>query len=43
MLNPEADVSKSIRELVSVIVPENTPALAGAGGEKRRRRGIFGR
>jgi pilus assembly protein CpaE len=42
-LNPEADVSKSIRELVSVIVPENAPALAGAGGEKRRKRGIFGR
>lgn len=42
MLNPEADVSKSIRELVSVIVPENAPALAGAG-DKRRRRGIFGR
>jgi pilus assembly protein CpaE len=42
-LNPEADVSKSIRELVSVIVPDNAPALAGAGGEKRRRRGIFGR
>ena len=43
MLAPEADVSKAIRELVAVIVPERTPAFAGAGGERRRRRGIFGR
>jgi pilus assembly protein CpaE len=42
-LNPEADVSKSIRELVSVIVPDNVPALAAAGAEKRRKRGLFGR
>jgi pilus assembly protein CpaE len=43
-LNPEADISKAVRELVAVLVPQPGEVLAAAGPtEKRRRRGIFGR
>jgi len=38
---PEAEISRAIRELVSRLVPQEQPALAGA--DKRRRRGFFGR
>jgi pilus assembly protein CpaE len=42
--NPEAEVSRSIRELVSRLVPlEQTPVVAAAGvGERKRQRGLFG-
>ena len=43
-LSPEADISKAVRELVAVLVPQPTEVLATAGpAEKRRKRGIFGR
>ena len=42
---PEADVTRAVIELVSVVAPEQSGALvgAGAGGDKKRKRGIFGR
>ena len=47
-MNPESEISRAIRELVGVLVPQPVEAVAagaGAGGntDKRRRRGIFGR
>ena len=39
-LHPDTEISRAVREIVGMISPE--PAVA-AGGEKRRRRGIFGR
>ena len=38
---PEAEISRAIRELVFRLVPQEQAALAG--GDKKRRRGIFGR
>jgi pilus assembly protein CpaE len=38
---PEAEISRAIRELVFRLVPQEQVALAG--GDKKRRRGIFGR
>jgi MinD-like ATPase involved in chromosome partitioning or flagellar assembly len=42
---PESDVTRAMIELVSIVAPEQTGALvgAGAGGDKKRKRGIFGR
>lgn len=43
-LHPDTEISKAVREIVGLIVPE--PAAAGsaaAANDKRRRRGIFGR
>jgi pilus assembly protein CpaE len=42
-MSPEAEISKAIRELVAIIVPQGGAVPVGAGAEKRRRRGIFGR
>jgi pilus assembly protein CpaE len=39
---PEADVSRAVSELVSLVAPEQG-ALVAAGGDKKRRRGLFGR
>jgi pilus assembly protein CpaE len=39
---PEAEISRAVRELVSRLVPQEQPALAGADKAKRRR-GLFGR
>ena len=38
---PEAEISRAIRELVFRLVPQEQAALAG--GDKKRRRGLFGR
>ena len=38
---PEAEISRAIRELVSRLVPQEQAALVGA--DKKRRRGLFGR
>jgi len=38
---PEAEISRAVRELVSRLVPAEQGALAG--GDKKRRRGLFGR
>ena len=38
---PEAEISRAIRELVFRLVPQEQPAMAG--GDKKRRRGIFSR
>ncbi|MGO8686003.1 MAG: CpaE family protein [Candidatus Dormibacteria bacterium] len=38
---PEAEISRAIRELVFRLVPQEQAALAG--GDKKRKRGIFGR
>ena len=38
---PEVDLSRAIRELVGLLAPDE--ALVAAGGEKKRRRGLFGR
>src|SRR5438132_7507352 len=47
LLTPEADISRAVRELVAVLVPHPTEALAATGAsaaeKQRRRRGIFGR
>jgi pilus assembly protein CpaE len=40
-VQPEAEISRAIRELVFRLVPQEQAALAG--GDKKRRRGIFGR
>lgn len=47
-LHPDTEVSKAVREIVGLIVPEPAGAAAGSGAtaaaaDKRRRRGIFGR
>ena len=43
-LHPDADVSKAVREIVGLIVPEPAAAAgAGTAVDKRRRRGLFGR
>jgi pilus assembly protein CpaE len=39
---PEAEISRAVRELASKLVPQDQPALAGSDKGKRRR-GIFGR
>jgi pilus assembly protein CpaE len=39
---PEADISRAIRELVARLVPLEPAAVAG-GQDKKRRRGLFGR
>lgn len=39
---PEAEISRALRELVSRLVPQEQPALAGTDKAKRRR-GLFGR
>ena len=41
-LSPDSDVSRAVSELVSTIAPEQA-ALVAAGGDKKRRRGLFGR
>ena len=41
--NPDADITRSMRELVGQIGREPAVAAVAAGPEKRRRRGIFGR
>ena len=38
---PEAEISRAIRELVFRLVPQEQPAVVG--GDRKRRRGIFGR
>jgi pilus assembly protein CpaE len=38
---PEAEISRAIRELVFRLVPQEQ--VAAAGGDKKRRRGLFGR
>jgi pilus assembly protein CpaE len=38
---PETEISRAIRELVARLVPQEQPALVG--GDKKRRRGLFGR
>jgi pilus assembly protein CpaE len=40
--NPEAEVSRSIRELVSRLVPLEQPSLAAAGSVERKRTRLFG-
>jgi len=40
---PEADVTRAVSELVGIIAPEQVGALVAAGGDKKRRRGLFGR
>ena len=40
-LHPDSSISRSVRDIVSTIAPE--PAAVGADGEKRKRRGLFGR
>jgi pilus assembly protein CpaE len=40
---PDADVSRAVSELVGIIAPEQVGALVAAGGDKKRRRGLFGR
>jgi pilus assembly protein CpaE len=39
---PEAEISRAVRELVSRLVPQEQPALVGSDKGKRRR-GLFGR
>ncbi|MBV8196294.1 MAG: AAA family ATPase, partial [Candidatus Dormibacteraeota bacterium] len=39
-LHPDSEISRSVREIVGLLAPE--PA-APAGGEKRKKRGLFGR
>jgi pilus assembly protein CpaE len=43
--HPEAEVSRALRELVARIVPERATAAAAApeSGDRKRRKGIFGR
>jgi pilus assembly protein CpaE len=43
--HPEAEVSRALRELVARIVPERAMATAAApdSGDRKRRKGIFGR
>ncbi len=43
--HPEAEVSRALRELVARIVPERAMAAAAApdSGDRKRRKGIFGR
>jgi pilus assembly protein CpaE len=43
--HPEAEVSRALRELVARIVPERAMATAAApeAGDRKRRKGIFGR
>jgi pilus assembly protein CpaE len=41
-LHADTEVSRSVRELVALVVPGEL-ATAGAGGEKRKKRGLFGR
>jgi len=38
---PDAEITRAIRELVALVAPDQ--ALVGAGSEKKRRRGLFGR
>ena len=42
-LQPEAEISRSIREIVGLIVPEAAGVAAVEAADKPRRRGIFGR
>jgi len=39
---PESEVSRSVRELVARIVPERAVSASEAG-DRKRRKGIFGR
>ncbi|MFN2581868.1 MAG: response regulator [Candidatus Dormibacteria bacterium] len=39
MLHPDSDISRAVREIVGLISPEPV----AAGGEKRKKRGLFGR
>lgn len=41
--NPEAEVSKAIRELVARIVPEHAGAAAPEPADRKKRKGLFGR
>ncbi len=43
--HPESEVSRAVRELVARIVPERAMAAASApeGGDRKRRKGLFGR
>ena len=44
LANPDAEVSRAIRELVTRVVPElATPTAAADSGDRKRRRGLFGR
>jgi MinD-like ATPase involved in chromosome partitioning or flagellar assembly len=40
--SPDADISRAVSELVAIVAPEQG-ALVAAGGDKKRRRGLFGR
>jgi pilus assembly protein CpaE len=42
-LYADAEVSRSVRELVALVVPEELVAAGAAGSEKRKKRGLFGR
>jgi len=41
--NPEAEVSRAVRELVARIVPARAAAAAPEAGDRKRRKGLFGR
>jgi pilus assembly protein CpaE len=41
--HPEAEVSRAMRELVARIVPERAGAAAPETGDRKRRKGLFGR
>ncbi|MHB8718789.1 MAG: AAA family ATPase [Candidatus Dormibacteria bacterium] len=43
ILNPEAEVSRAVRELVASLVPELASSSKPEAPDRRRRRGIFGR
>lgn len=40
-LHPDAQISRAVRDIVSLVIPEQVGAAAG--GDKKKRRGIFGR
>jgi pilus assembly protein CpaE len=42
-LHPDAEITRSVRELVAQISREPAVAVGAGGSEKRRRRGLFGR
>ena len=43
-IHPEAEISRTVRELVSMLVPtEAGAAAAAAGGGNKRKKGLFGR